>query len=229
MGTDLDCEQDAAAYVLGALDDVAAAAFRRHMADCAACREEVDLLESAATALPLMVPQYHPPAALRDPVMDEARRDLRRPAPGPSTTRKPTQTRLARPVPKPMLVGLGGLLVLAVITLVLTRRPSGPQYFPGRTAWSSAIAAVELSGDRGALLVKGIPEPPAGKVYEVWVEHGRDVPMATDVLFDVNARGEAAVDIPERLSNGDAVLVTEERTGGTLVPTLPAVIVAPVG
>jgi anti-sigma factor RsiW len=38
METDLDCGKDAAAYVLGALDDLEAAAFRRHMASCEACR-----------------------------------------------------------------------------------------------------------------------------------------------------------------------------------------------
>jgi anti-sigma factor RsiW len=230
MGTDLDCGKDAAAYVLGALDDPEATAFRRHLASCEACREEVDLLESAATALPLMVPQYHAPATLRQSVMDEVRRDAREPAkPRAVPRRLGGRTWLARPVPKPILVGLGGLLVIAVITVVLSRGPSGTQYFRGRTAWRGARAAVQLNGSRGVLLVEGMPSPPAGKVYEVWVEHGRNAPSPTDALFDVNARGEAAVDVPGQLSSDDTVLVTAEPDGGTLVPTLPVVVAASLG
>jgi anti-sigma factor RsiW len=226
MGTDLDCGRDAAAYVLGALDDLEAAEFRRHMAGCEACQEEVALLESAATALPLMVPQHRAPTTLRQSVMSEVRREAQVPVRRQGTLRLGGRTWLARPVPKPVLVGFSGLLVIALITVALSRGPAGTQYFRGRTAWSGAMAAIQLNGSRGVLLVEGMPSPPAGKVYEVWIEHGRNAPSPTDALFDVNARGEAAVDVPGRLSSDDTVLVTAEPDGGTLVPTLPVLVVA---
>jgi anti-sigma-K factor RskA len=227
MGAELDCGRDAAAYVLGALDDNEAIAFRHHMATCATCREEVELLESAANALPMMVPQYQPPSTLRTSVMDEVRRDARRPAAAPAAART-SRSFLARPVPKPVLVALGALAVLAVITVLLSRGPStsGTQYVRASTAWRGGGAVVALNGSTGQLLVKGMPAPPAGKVYEVWVQHGHGSPSPTDALFDVNKLGEAAVDVPGKLSSNDTVMVTAEPAGGSLVPTPPAVIVA---
>lgn len=227
MGAELDCGRDAAAYVLGALDDNEAIAFRHHMATCAACREEVELLESAANALPMMVPQYQPPGTLRASVMDEVRREARRPPAAPATARG-SRTWLARPVPKPVLVALGALAVLAVITILLSRGPAttGTQYIRAATAWRGGGAVVALDGGSGELLVKGMPAPSAGKVYEVWVQHGHSSPSPTDALFDVNKLGEAAVEVPGKLSKSDTVMVTAEPAGGSLVPTPPAVIVA---
>jgi anti-sigma-K factor RskA len=225
MGTELDCGRDAAAYVLGALDENEAIAFRAHMASCAACREEVDLLQSAASALPMMVPQYQPPGTLRSSVMNQVRSEARRPAAAPATQRGGRKW-LARPVPKPVLVALGALLVVAVVTIVLSNRTAGTRYIPAKTAWRSGGAAVKLNSGHGELLVQGMPAPPAGKVYEVWVQHGHRAPSPTDALFDVNSSGQAAVEVPGRLSNRDTVLVTAEPAGGARVPTPPVVIVA---
>ncbi len=47
-----DCGEDVAAYVLGALEPDEAEAFRRHIADCAECREEVAAFEQVTEALP---------------------------------------------------------------------------------------------------------------------------------------------------------------------------------
>jgi hypothetical protein len=128
-----------------------------------------------------------------------------------------------------MLAALGALLVLAVVTVVLTNQPAGTRVIRAQTAWSPGGATVELTGSRGELLVEGMPAPAAGKVYEVWVEHGRQAPAPTDALFDVNDAGKAAVDVPVALSSADTVLVTAEPAGGATVPTLPVLIQARLG
>jgi hypothetical protein len=173
-----------------------------------------------------MVPTLVVPGTLRKSVMDEVRRDARlRNVPvaaKPSAARR----RLARPVPRPLLIALGALLVVAVVTVGLTNRSASTRLIPASTAFAPGKAAVELTGARGVLVVAGMPSPPAGKVYEVWIEHGNKAPEPTDALFDVNTRGQAEVAVPGPLRSGDKVLVTAEPPGGASVPTLPLLIEA---
>ena len=80
-----------------------------------------------------------------------------------------------------------------------------------------------MSGDRGAVLrVNGLPLPPAGGVYEVWVKRGASVSPAS--LFEVTRDGSGAAAVPDDLEGADAVLVTRERRGGAQMPTEPPVI-----
>ena len=60
-----DCGEDVAAYVLGALEPDEAEAFRRHLADCPECREELAEFEQVTEALPPASAQYAVPRALR--------------------------------------------------------------------------------------------------------------------------------------------------------------------
>jgi hypothetical protein len=87
---------------------------------------------------------------------------------------------------------------------------------------------MELTGQRGELLIKNMPAPPKGKVYEVWIKRGTAAPAPTEALFDVNHAGRAVVDVPASLQSGDAVLVTAEPAGGALTPTPPVLIAAEV-
>lgn len=64
-----ELRQDAAAYVLGALDRDERAAFEAHLAGCAECAAEVRSLRGAADALAGAVPQRTPPPGLRAHVL----------------------------------------------------------------------------------------------------------------------------------------------------------------
>ena len=59
--SDFDCPQlpDAAAYVLGSLEDDEATRFREHLRSCAQCRAEVAELQPVVDELPLKVAQYY--------------------------------------------------------------------------------------------------------------------------------------------------------------------------
>ena len=87
-------------------------------------------------------------------------------------------------------------------------------------------AHLRVVGGRAELVVNRLPPPPAGRIYEVWVErrHQRSVP--THALFSVTAAGAADVGVPVTLRDVNTIMVTEEPAGGSLTPTNPPVIVA---
>lgn len=58
------------AYAVDAVDDVERARFERHLADCAACQDEVASLSEAANAMATII-EMAPPAGLRERVMRE--------------------------------------------------------------------------------------------------------------------------------------------------------------
>lgn len=100
----------------------------------------------------------------------------------------------------------------------------------GRSAGTHSVARLQATlhalGSRAELAVSGMPEPPAGEVYEVWlVRAGRSSPQPTDALFTVTKAGSATVEVPD---GGDRavreVLVTSEPLGGSSVPTGRAVL-----
>ncbi len=53
-----------------------------------------------------------------------------------------------------------------------------------------------------------MPAAPSGRVYQVWLIHGKDKPRPTHTLFTVPTDGRARVEILESLKGTDQVLVT---------------------
>jgi anti-sigma factor RsiW len=68
-----DCADNAAAYVLGALEAGEAVNYGRHLATCAACRGEVAALQRVVDVLPVCAPQRRVPARLRRRVIGALR------------------------------------------------------------------------------------------------------------------------------------------------------------
>jgi hypothetical protein len=68
MDSDCGRHRDAAAFVLGDLRGAALVEYERHLRSCATCQEDVDLLRTAETAIPLMA---SPPPEPADPEEDE--------------------------------------------------------------------------------------------------------------------------------------------------------------
>jgi hypothetical protein len=71
-----------------------------------------------------------------------------------------------------------------------------------------------------------MPAPPAGRIYQVWLQKPGQDPAPTDALWSVNAQGDAEVAVPGSLEGVEAVLVTDEPEGGSPAPTRDAVISA---
>jgi hypothetical protein len=93
---------------------------------------------------------------------------------------------------------------------------------------SVGSAELRITHGRGDLVVHRLPQLPAGRIYEMWVQRGSAPPTPTGTLFSVNRAGAAAVGVPGSLDGVSRVMVTQEAAGGTLAPTSAPLIVAPV-
>jgi hypothetical protein len=83
-----------------------------------------------------------------------------------------------------------------------------------------------VAGGRAELIVRHLPPPPAGRIYEVWLKRAGQQPSPTSALFSVTTTGAGDVGVPGDLRGVSEVLVTQEPAGGSLVPTDGPVIVA---
>jgi hypothetical protein len=250
-----DCGRlpDAAAYALGALDAAEAQAFAAHLATCAACAAELAALAPVAEALAHGVPGASAPTSLRGRIMAAVYRDDPPPtdaasadaaaavltsehAPGENRAREVSaraparrfsRRRLLPALATTLALGVGLLIGAFAInagssTTTRTQVIRASVAFPGH----SFNADLHKVGNHLQLVVEGMPAPPPGRIYEVWLEHGSAAPLPTDTLFSVTKTGDGAVGVPGNLEGVSAVLVTDEPLGGSLKPTRNPVIVA---
>lgn len=283
-GTEDHCARagDASQYVLGELQGRRRESFERHMHSCALCAEEVELLQSAADAVPFLaarqlvqpeeerlearVPTLAAVAGARRPEpqasqLDQAgnnRPALRpisgaesgaaRPTPTRTTPTRPTSARptpafpasarlraswlgggrrlLRNPVPKPALVGLLLLAILAIVTVALSSRASSARYVRIQAGWSKGGAALKLQGNQLEVLVKGMPRAPSGKGYQIWVvEQSSKRLTATSAWLRLNAKGEAGSTVRGDYHDWAAVAVYVEPLHGHHTTAGGAVVV----
>jgi hypothetical protein len=215
------CGDDVAAYALGALEPGEARALEAHLATCAVCRDELASLQGGADALSLATPQVAVPRGLRRRVMSAIREEARS-APG-------SAPREARRLPARGAAFAGALAVAAVLVVaavLLTGGGGGTRQVQASVSAPGASAVLRLSGGQGMLIVRHMPQPAPGKIYEVWIKRGAAAPTPTSALFGVAANGSAAAAVPGSLRGATAVLVTPEPRGGSPAPTHAPVIVA---
>jgi hypothetical protein len=219
-------------WLLGALPEDEAEGFRAHLADCPICRDDTASLQVAVDALPASAPPAAPPPALKGRVMAVVEREaslLR--AAGPEADSPPAPRRRRR---FPRLGELSLRPALAVPLVLLLLAVGGGAALLGREALDddgrvvTARVHPELAGSRASLEVEGsrarlvgdrLPPPPAGRVYQVWVDRGGAAPEPTSALFTPRRDGSASVDVPGSLEGVRAVMVTDEPTGGSRTPT----------
>jgi anti-sigma-K factor RskA len=221
-------EENVGAYLLGALPELEAELFERHLESCASCRHELMQLRVASEALPRAVEPVVPPPELKESLMrtvwaeagaaQEAR--PKRPWWRPFLERLPRLT--------PALAATAAACVLAIgvgIGIGVSQLGGGGGQktlaaLVDHTRAPSGKASLHLPGDRrnALLTVQGLPSPGAGKVYEVWVQRGGALQPA-GALFSVGSGGSGSAGIPGSLKGAEAVAVTAERDGGVLKPT----------
>jgi anti-sigma-K factor RskA len=210
---------DAAAYALDALGPDEAARFEDHVKTCPECRAALSEMRAAASAVPLGAPQVEAPKRLRAAVLAEVRRDAR-------ARRTPQRPGSRRWLPAPVAGAVVIAAAAVTATVLLAGGGTTVRTYAGRTSSPAATASVRVGAGTPDLIVHGLPGPPRGKVYEVWVARGGK-PVATGALFDVNATGNATVAIPASLTRASAVMVTAEQRGGSKRPTSATVIDVP--
>ncbi len=251
-------EADSAAYVLGALPEHELEEYTAHLATCPVCRAEVLQLQPAADLLAVGVPPAKADQSLRARVLGSVRaavepHDAARPAADPAKPVRAgvssrgglasrvglasraggragghsTSRRLLPGLAGALALGVGivvGALVFSSSSSVRTEVIRAVVVAPGH----HATARLRKVGSHLELVVVGMPAPPPGRIYEVWLEHGSEAPLPTDALFSVTKAGSGAVGVPGNLHGINKVLVTDEPLGGSLKPTRTPVIVGSV-
>ncbi len=231
-----ECErraQDAAAYVLGALPEQELASFHEHLGGCDRCAAEVATLQPAADSLALGVARVQAPPDLRTRLMAvvggeaELLHAAGHEADLPSRGRVRRRARLAPALGAVAALGAGlaiGALAIGGSTSTVTKTQTIEAAVA--TPGYHATAALRKSGSHVVLVVTGMPAPPPGHIYEIWLQQGTQAPQPTDVLFSVTHSGGGSVGVPDVLKGASKVLVTAEPLGGSLKPTREPVIVA---
>jgi hypothetical protein len=237
---------DAAIYLLGLLDEHQAKRFLAHAESCAICRDELGALRPAVDVLPATVPQLPAPEYVKRRVMSVVRSDARgeaqrshaRAAPdgrsraharsGVWSRLLPGRARL-RPALALVSAGLlvGGVAIGALSAAGGGASGGGPaRVVSADVTIAGASAALHESAGHDWLTAAGLPQPRAGRVYEVWVKHPGGPPQPTSSLFSPTRSGEATAAVPSGLGKGSVVMVTQEPAGGSARPTDAPVIVA---
>ena len=229
---------DVGSYLLGALPPDEIESFEAHMGECAECRRDVEELRVAADALPMSVPVVAPPPALKGRIMAVVESEAQLlAAAGREADAPPPATRAPRRERRwgAFLFRPGVALACAAVLLVLggvggallARGGEDTRTVAAQTEPRGAAVELEIGDDGATLVARGMPAPPSGRIYQVWLKRpGRD-PEPTSVLWSVRGDGSADVAVPGSLDGVEAVLVTDEPPGGSDAPTRMPVISAP--
>ncbi|MBI2321570.1 MAG: anti-sigma factor [Chloroflexi bacterium] len=234
---------DAEALALDALDDAERAAALAHLDACDDCRARYAAAREVAALLARSVPQAVPPPGLGTRVLAQALA-----APAPAGRSAPARIAWSWLAAAAVLVAVLGWNVTlqaqlraqaeqteALATRLTTQEAALRLLAPGsgvaRPLVGSDVAPraqgalyLDPQGTTGLLVVRDLPAPPPGKVYQLWLIH--DGQRASGGLFTVDERGVAVlvVQAPQPLRTYQAVGVTAEPPGGSPGPTGPRVI-----
>lgn len=219
------------AYAVDALDDIERAAFDRHLAGCADCRDEVASLREAAGLL-AETTTMEPPAELRDRVL--AGIATFRPLPpeveAPTVValapRRHRMTRLLSAAAAVVVLGAGGAVIAQQPWDDTSSAPSAADQvlsasdardtsldFPG-----GATATVTHSDSVGKAVIstKDMPPPPSGKVYQLWLNQPGEG-LVSAGLMSVSPNQTVLLD--GDATTATAAGITVEPEGGSTSPT----------
>lgn len=225
----------AASYLLGALPDDEADAFERHLADCPLCREEVEGLAPAAHALPSAVDPVAPPASLKARIMAEVEREASLLAAAGPEADRPARSPRRRGwlgLPRWAPVAVAALLLLGVVIGVGVSQLGGSGEHTvqaqvlDKSRAPDASVEVELASDGATLVARGLPAPPPGRVYQIWLKRPGHAPEPTSALFTPRRDGTATAMVPGSLEGVAQMLVTDEPSGGSRQPTTNPLLAA---
>jgi anti-sigma-K factor RskA len=213
-----------AAYALDALDSDEAREYEAHLAHCERCRSELAELSQTATSLAYATEGPAPSPELRTRILQQARSER--------ANVVPLRPRWATPVAAVAAVAACAAIALGIWAASLSSKLDDRNAELAAQARVAAILAdpaarrVAFEDGRGTLVVTPMGEgvlvmdqlaaAPEGKTYEAWVATGGNPQPAG--TFE---GGEAVVikRLDRLVPKGAAVLITQERDGGTDAPT----------
>jgi anti-sigma-K factor RskA len=226
------------AYALDAVAGNERSEFERHLAECESCAQEVRELRDTATRLALAA-TADPPPALRGAVLDQIKTVRQLP---PETTVVPMRRRDRSPLAQRLTSIAAAVLFIAAAALGIVVYQQGQQLDETRAqaaemsdilragdvqvltldkgAEGRMTVAMSRSADRMVLLAEDLPNPPAGKDFQVWSD--QDGKMVSEGLL-TPSNGEALLAI-SGFGDAKGIGVTVEPAGGSATPTLPTVM-----
>ena len=230
-------EESVGAYVLRALPEDEEVAFEAHLAGCPICRDQVEDLRVATESLALLAPPVAPPDNLRARVMQVVEQEaalLRAAGPEADIPRVAPQAPRAKRrgfsldwLGRPAFALPAAVLLLAIgaiAGLAGGDRGSDPGTRSVRAevneqAAPNARVHLQMADGSATLVAENLPEPPRGRVYQVWVKRPDIDPEPTSTLFMPRSDGSAAAAVPGSMEGVEAVLVSHEPPGGSPRPT----------
>jgi anti-sigma-K factor RskA len=195
---------DLEAYVLGALEPSEAAAFEAHLGQCSTCRDGVASYGGVLRALRAL------PAALAPPPPRIARPPL-------GWIAAVAAAAVVGIVVGEGATGTGADRDVVAITQLIAAQ-SRAVALSGTSARGTAIVAREGRGT--AFVVSGLPPPPPGRGYQVWVR-GADV-RSPGMLRRTSDGLEVLVVRGDVLAGAHRIGITIEPAGGSPARTGPA-------
>jgi anti-sigma-K factor RskA len=221
-------------YVLGALPELEAELLERHLAGCESCRSEVEELRPVTAAMARSVPQVEPPPALKASLMEIVNAEA---AARAEESAEPSRRRRDRRSFGSWLAGLQPRMAtgmaLAVLVVGVAVGVGVDKLATGESANTTTVAAqidrklmpsgdalLAVKGRSAKLELTGAPQPPAGRVYQLWFQHGKTIERGG--TFRPQPDGSYRADVS--VSDTDAVMVTVERAGGAPAPTGPPIM-----
>lgn len=224
-----------APYALGALGGEERSGFETHLADCAACRGDVQSLREVSVLLAHAAPEATPPARLRERILADARR-----------VRPVAAGRPGRPRAAWLAAAASLLLALAAgfgwwreraerrdLAAEVAARDSTLAALLGPEVHVVSLAATDReptarvfwNHQRQAFIVTAfdLPPAPAGRTYQLWAIQQGQAPRSMGT-FNTNAAGRATVVLPVDPAITQAGFIdlcglTEEPAGGSPQPT----------
>jgi hypothetical protein len=232
---DAETEMLAVDYVLGELRRDEALAFERRLAAEPALAAEIGRLRRTLGALPFAT-EAEPPARLRARIVAAAETQAGRPAPA-RAPRRVVWSRFAAAAAAVLALAFGYDSYRARRELSLQRElamtllePNVVKSFtlaglgPARSAYGTV--ALDLDAKKGAVVLKGLPALPVGRVYRLWAKVGeRDVPCG-DFAVEAGGRVLAQFVVPVESYTAPlgALFVTVEASGEGTAPSGPPVM-----
>lgn len=232
--SDIEIHHLGAAYALDALDERERLAFEAHATTCEICRTDVREFRAAAADLGALT-AAPPPARLRAGVLAEIA-ETRQLSPLPGAVVRLADRRRSRALAAALAVAAAAVCFVLGAIVVGGRGGDGFDETVAAMMKEPDARLVRLDGDGGAALQvlwtgdrvalsgAGLPEPPAGTAYELWlIDAAGATPM--QVLDRDGGTVERVVDIDAAPT---AWGITIEPEGGSAVPTMPILYAAEV-
>ncbi len=196
---------DVEAYVLGALDAADVRAFESHAATCAQCRDAIASYAGVLAAL-RRLPLAAPPAM-------------------PRVRRMPLAWRIGAGIAAAIALAIGLAAAFAANRGDEDARAIAEMLgsharmvaLAGPAAHGSAL--VDAGGRRTAFVVSGLPDPPRGRGYQVWVR-GKTV-RSPGMLHRLRDGLEVLVVSGDAIEGAKRIGITEEQAGGSPMRTGP--------